>query len=86
MSTNLRLPADLAEALRNAAAERGQSQQHIVREAIAKELGLSQPETAMSQAVRVGLVKAPTSFQDVVPEAELPQGRSVLDLLERDDR
>jgi len=40
VSTNLRLSDELAEALREAAVRSGRSQQAIVREAIAKQLGL----------------------------------------------
>lgn len=58
VGTNLRLSDELATALRNAAALRGQSQQEIVREAIAKELGLTAAPTAVERAIQAGLIKA----------------------------
>ncbi|MFL6164389.1 MAG: ribbon-helix-helix protein, CopG family [Jatrophihabitantaceae bacterium] len=86
MSTNLRLSAELARALREAAARRGRSQQDIVREAIAKELGLASDLTAMERAVRAGTVEAPEPFRDVEPTLTLPRGTRSLDLLDREDR
>ena len=86
MSTNLRLSEELAGALRQAAARTGRSQQEIVREAIAKELGLAKEMTAMERAVRTGVVEAPEPFRDVEPRLRLPKGSSSLDLLDREDR
>ncbi len=86
MSTNLRLTDELAAALREAATRRGRSQQDIVREAIAKELGLVTELTAMQRAVRAGVVDAPEPFRDTVPTLTLPHGSSSLDLLDREDR
>lgn len=86
VSTNLRLSEELVHALRTAAARRGRSQQDIVREAIAKELGLASDPTAMELAVRAGTVEAPEPFQDVEPTLKLPKGTSSLGLLDREDR
>lgn len=86
MSTNLRLSDELAGALRQEAARRGRSQQEIVREALAKELGLASDLTAMQRAVRAGAVEQPDPFRDVQPTLALPKGKSTLDLLEREDR
>jgi predicted DNA-binding protein len=86
MSTNLRLSAELAGALREAAERTGRSQQEIVREAIAKELGLAPDLTAMQRAVQAGTVQAPEPFRDVEPALTLPKGTSSLDLLDREDR
>ncbi len=86
MSTNLRLSDELADALRDAARRRGQSQQEIVREALARELGLASDMTAMERAVRAGTVEAPEPFRDVEPTLVLPKGMSSLDLLDRDER
>lgn len=86
VSTNLRLSAELAGALRAAAARTGRSQQDIVREAIAKELGLSHEMTAVERAVRAGVVEAPAPFRDVEPRLTLPAGRTSLELLDREDR
>ena len=86
MSTNLRLSEELAGALREEAARRGKSQQEIVREAIAKELGMASELTSMELAIRAGTVEAPEPFQDVEPTLTLPKGTSSLDLLDREDR
>lgn len=86
MSTNLRLSAELAAALRAAAARSGRSQQDIVREAIANQLGVASGQTAMQQAVREGTVESPEPFRDVEPILVLPRGTSSLDLLDREDR
>jgi predicted transcriptional regulator len=86
VSTNLRLSDELAEALREEATRRGRSQQDIVREAIAKELGMASESTPMERAVRAGTVEAPEPFRDVEPTLRLPKGTSSLDLLDREDR
>jgi predicted transcriptional regulator len=86
MSTNLRLSEELAGALREEAARRGRSQQDIVREAIAKELGMASELTPMQRAVRAGTVEAPEPFCDCEPTLPLPHGTRSLDLLDREDR
>jgi hypothetical protein len=86
VSTNLRLSEELAVALREAAAQRGRSQQDIVREAIAKELGLASDLTAMQRAIQARTVEAPDPFRDVEPTLTLPKGTSSSDLLDREDR
>jgi predicted transcriptional regulator len=86
MSTNLRLSDELAGALREEAGRRGKSQQDIVREAIAKELGIAAECTPMELAVRAGTVEAPEPFRDVEPTLTLPHGMRSLDLLDREDR
>lgn len=86
MSTNLRLSPELAGALAAASARSGRSQQDIVRQALANELGLAPGLTAMQRAVRAGVVEAPEPFRDVEPTLELAKGTSTVDLLDRDDR
>lgn len=86
MSTNLRLSEELAGALREEAARRGKSQQEVVREAIAKELGLVPDLSPMELAVRAGTVEAPEPFRDLAPTLTLPKGTRSLDLLDREDR
>lgn len=86
VSTNLRLSDDLASALREAAARTGRSQQDIVREAIAKELGVAAGLTAMQRAVQSGIVQPPVPYRDVEPTLTLPKGTSTFDLLDREDR
>ncbi len=86
VSTNLRLSEELAAALREEAARRGRSQQEIVREAVAKELGMTSASTPLERAVRAGTVEAPDPFCDIEPTVTLPAGTSSLDLLDREDR
>ena len=86
VSTNLRLSDEMAHALRQAADSRGQSQQEIVRTAIAKELGLANASSALARAVQSGLVKPPQPFRDAVAAIPLPDGVTTMDLLDRDDR
>ena len=86
MSTNLRLSEELASALRDEAARRGRSQQDIVREAVAKELGMASESTPMERAVRTGIVEAAEPFRDIEPTLTLPHGTHSLDLLDREDR
>lgn len=86
MSTNLRLSEELAGALREEAARTGRSQQDIVRDAIAKELGMTSASTPMELAIRTGTVEAPEPFHDVEPTLTLPRGTRSLDLLDREDR
>ncbi|GAB3109710.1 hypothetical protein GCM10027055_08120 [Janibacter alkaliphilus] len=86
VATNLRLPDDLAQALRDEAARLGQSQQTLVRQAIAEKLGLSSGETPLQVAVRQGLVAAPSPFQNPPPPLRLGGDQTSLDLLDREDR
>ncbi|WP_083837724.1 ribbon-helix-helix protein, CopG family [Brachybacterium squillarum] len=86
MAMNLRLPDDLAEALRAEAARRGESQQAVVRQALAEKLGVASAETPLLAAVRRGLVGPPSPFRDQAPPLRHPGERSTLDLLDRDDR
>lgn len=86
MSTNLRLTAESAAALRDEADRSGRSQQDLIREAVDRFLGLDSNAGACERAVAAGLVRPPSAFRDVTPTIELSDGRSVLDLLDRDDR
>jgi hypothetical protein len=83
---NLRLSPELAAALRAESVRSRRSQQDIVREAIAGELGLSSEQTPMQRAVQEGIVEAPDSFRDVEPWLTLSPGTSSVDLLDREDR
>ena len=85
MSTNLRLSAEAAAALRNASIETGRSQQDLLREAVDRYLGLRREKLSRELAIASGLVRSPTPFVDSVPTARLPSGTSTLDLLERDE-
>lgn len=85
MATNLRLDEDAAEALRAAARASGRSQQDLLREAVARFLGLGSTSTR-ERAVANGLVQAPAPFVDAEPTVRLPDGKSSLGLLEREDR
>ncbi len=86
MSTNLRLSDEMAHALRQAADSRGQSQQEVIRTAIAKELDMAETPSALDRAVQSGLVRPPQPFQDAVAAIALPDGVTTMDLLDRDDR
>jgi hypothetical protein len=85
VATNLRLDQAAAAALRAAAKERGRSQQDLLREAVARFLGLDVEGGSRERAVTAGLVKPPAPFQDVVPSIKLRRGVSTADLLGRDD-
>lgn len=86
MATNLRLPDDLARALREEAERLGQSQQALVRQAITEKLGLNPDETPLQIAVRQGLVEPPSLFQNPEPPLRLEGDQTSLDLLDRADR
>ena len=85
MSTNLRLSAEAAAALRSASVRTGRSQQELLREAVDRYLGLSGTEGSREKAVGAGLVQVPTPFQDVEPDVRPPAGQTTLELLGRDD-
>lgn len=84
VSTNLRLSTEAATALRAASRRTGRSQQDLLREAVNRYLGLGPGDNPRERAVTVGLVKAPSPFQDVEPSVVLPDGVDILDLLDRD--
>jgi hypothetical protein len=84
MATNLRLDPRAVAALREAARRSGRSQQELLREAVDRFLGLDREPRDRDRAVMVGLVKAPTPFDDVMPTITLPRGERTLDLLDRD--
>lgn len=85
MATNLRLTDDAVTALRDAARRTGRSQQDLLREAVNRYLGIGAKDSPRDRAVTAGLVKAPSPFEDVAPTVVLPGGRSILDLLDRDN-
>ncbi|MGL5828844.1 MAG: ribbon-helix-helix protein, CopG family [Angustibacter sp.] len=86
MSTNLRLSPAAADALRTRAKETRRSQQELLREAVDQYLGLTTPQTELDQLIRAGIVSAPTPFIDCAPTESLPEGMSILDLLDRDSQ
>lgn len=92
MATNLRLRADAERAVRERAAETGQSQQEIIRDAVDRYLGLralSSPRTDTEAMVAEGRVlPARSPFRELPTEdlVRLPAGTTTADLLERDDR
>jgi hypothetical protein len=85
MATNLRLSAEAADALREAAAASGRPQQELLREAVDRYLGLT-TTSERDRAVASGMVKPPTPFLDVEPSIRLRGSNTSLDLLERDGR
>ena len=86
VSTNLRLSAEAADALRAAARQTGRSQQELLREALDQYLGLTQRQSPRERAIASGLVRTPTSFRDPAPAIRLPDGvPSSTALLARDE-
>ncbi|TNC28186.1 hypothetical protein [Amycolatopsis alkalitolerans] len=88
MATNLRLGGEAEAALRAEAERTGRSQQHILREAVGKYLGLipSQADHVDPLIARGKVAPPRVPFRDVRPRLHLEQGESSLDLLDRDDR
>lgn len=86
MATNLRLSEEMAAALRDRAESTGRSQQDLLREAVARYLGLHESSNDREQALAVGAVAMPTPYRRVTATIKLPAGLSSLDLLDRDDR
>lgn len=90
MATNLRLRPDAEEAVRREAERTGRSQQELIREAVDQYLKLSATDDPRSDAeslVASGIVLPPRSpFRQVTPSLSLPEGKSSVDLLGRDDR
>jgi Ribbon-helix-helix protein, copG family len=88
MATNLRLRPDAEEALREAAERRGLSQQHLIREAVDRYLGLSEPPGHQTDDGLAGhgvpAVRMP--FRELDSLVRLPEGVTTLDLLDRDER
>ena len=84
-SKNLRLSQEAAAALRNASAQSGRSQQHLLREAVDRFLGLNEAASTRDRAVAAGLVKPPSPFRDIVPFVKLRRGMTSVDLLDRDN-
>ncbi|UYM05042.1 ribbon-helix-helix protein, CopG family [Solicola gregarius] len=92
MATNLRLRADAEEAVRSRAAETGQSQQEVIRDAVDRYLGLGgsdTPRTDSDSMIAERQVLPERSAFRELDRAELlhlPSGTAALDLLDRDDR
>ena len=85
MSTNLRLSAEAAQALREAARRSGRSQQELLREAVDRYLGLNRGAGTRDRAIAAGIVRAPSPFRDTKPVLRLRRGVSSLDLLDREE-
>jgi hypothetical protein len=87
---NLRLAPELAAALQAEAERTGQSQQEILRQAVARHLHLVDDDTPNSDrdTARANQVVRPARvpYRKVKPRPTLPQGTTSLDLLDRDDR
>lgn len=90
MATNLRLRPDAEEAVRREAERTGRSQQELIREAVDQYFQLSAPNGPRTEAeslVASGVVLPPRSpFRQVSPSLSLPEGKTSVDLLGRDDR
>ncbi len=90
MAVNLRLSPEAAEAVRIAAQRSGRSQQEVIREAIARYVGLVAHDAGrreLDQLVSTGNVRPPRTPARVFGERlKLPAGISSADLLDRGDR
>ena len=85
MATNLRLSAETARALQDAAKSTGRSQQDLIRDAVERFLGIAPESQELAQLVAAGVVRPGTPFRDVEPWIVLPEGVTSEDLLDRDD-
>jgi hypothetical protein len=87
MAMNLRLNAEAEVALRAEAQRTGRSQQDILREALARHLGMLPGQGGVDPLIARGKVDPPrVPYRDVRPTLRLGQGESSVDLLDRDDR
>jgi hypothetical protein len=87
MAMNLRLSAEAEAALRAEAQRTGRSQQDILREALARYLGMVTSQSGVDPLITSRRVNPPrVPFRDVRPSLRLGDGERSVDLLERDDR
>lgn len=88
MATNLRLRDETELALRKESERSGRSQQDLIREALDRFLGLSDPrdESTESLISRGLLVRPSHPLRHSDRLLELPPGVTSLDLLDREDR
>jgi hypothetical protein len=87
---NLRLGPEAEEAVRREALRTGRSQQDVIREAVNRQLGLSEggrPRSDLDMLVSTGTVRPPIArYRRVVKRLGLPPGITSADLLDRADR
>jgi hypothetical protein len=87
MATNLRLSAEAEAALRAEAQRTGRSQQDLLREAVARYLGMLPGQSGIDPLIAHGKVDPPrVPYRDVRPTLRLGQGERSVDLLDREDR
>lgn len=90
MAMNLRLNVEAEEAVRREAQRTGRSQQDVIREAIARHLGLTTAGSSRSELemlVATGTVRTPrTPHRSISKRLTLPPGITSDDLLDRRDR
>lgn len=87
MAMNLRLGAEAETALRAEAQRTGRSQQDLLREALARYLGMIPGQGEVDPLIAKGKVDPPrVPYRDVRPTLRLGQGERSVDLLDRDDR
>lgn len=89
MAMNLRLSSAAQDAVRREAQRTGRSQQEVVRDAIARHLGVVTGGSARSELgvlVSTGAVRPPRAASRKVERLRLPPGVSTADLLDRGDR
>ncbi|MDP9399220.1 MAG: ribbon-helix-helix protein, CopG family [Actinomycetota bacterium] len=87
---NLRLGREAEAALRAEAARTGRSQQELLREAVARYLGLTRDDAPRTETERLiatrGVLPARTSYRQLDDLVRLPRSISTADLLDREDR
>jgi hypothetical protein len=92
MATNLRLSREAEEAVRREAERSGRSQQEVIRDAIARQLGIAESASTgarddLASLISSGTVRAPRSHAHRGGRRLLlPDGVGSVDLLNRDDR
>jgi Ribbon-helix-helix protein, copG family len=87
MATNLRIPPETAELLRERAELSGLSQHAIILDALDTYLSAAQTRPTMQQLIARGLASPPlVPYREATRMLTLPDGVTSLDLLDREDR
>ena len=90
MAMNLRLEPEAQDAVRRESQRSGRSQQAVIRDAVARQLGLTsdnRPSGDLDILVASGTVRPPRSSRKVAKvRLRLSEGRTSADLLDRSDR
>lgn len=87
MATNVRIPPETAELLRERAELSGLSQHAIILDALDAYLSASRTRPTMQQLIARGLASPPlVPYREATRMLTLPEGVTSLDLLDREDR